>query len=143
ARYKFGFLTRWWRNRQAWKQSSNERQHAHTVDEGALHSVEIEAAFYRALSRYTVKRYDGEITLFRPPQHALHHLPDGRQIDEGRNFVYADNGWRRHCEHVTVTEVPGDHDSMVLEPNVRVLAGHIRGAIERAERARDIALASR
>ena len=33
----------------------------------------------------------------------------------------ADNGWRRHCRHVTTIDVPGDHDSMVLEPHVRVL----------------------
>ena len=32
-----------------------------------------------------------------------------------------------------VHEVPGDHDSMVLEPNVRVLAALMRRAIEAAE----------
>jgi hypothetical protein len=38
-----------------------------------------------------------------------------------------------------VHEVPGDHDAMVLEPNVRVLAGQLRGCIEDAERRRKIA----
>ena len=32
-----------------------------------------------------------------------------------------------------VVEVPGDHDSMVLEPNVRVLAARVRSVIEAAE----------
>jgi thioesterase domain-containing protein len=32
-----------------------------------------------------------------------------------------------------VFEVPGNHDSMVLEPNVRVLASHIRTCITEAE----------
>jgi thioesterase domain-containing protein len=37
---------------------------------------------------------------------------------------------------VEVHEVPGDHDSMVLEPNARVLAQRMRQAIEAAERDR-------
>jgi hypothetical protein len=32
-----------------------------------------------------------------------------------------------------VIEVPGDHDSMVLEPNVRVLAGALRASLVDAE----------
>jgi hypothetical protein len=32
-----------------------------------------------------------------------------------------------------VIEVPGDHDSMVLEPNVRVLAARMRAVITLAE----------
>ena len=31
--------------------------------------------------------------------------------------------------------MPGDHDSMVLEPNVRALAARMRARIEAAERA--------
>jgi hypothetical protein len=31
-------------------------------------------------------------------------------------------------------ETPGDHDSMILEPNVRILAAHLRPALELAER---------
>jgi hypothetical protein len=34
---------------------------------------------------------------------------------------------------ITVSEVPGTHDSMVLEPNVRVLAARLRACIEEAE----------
>jgi thioesterase domain-containing protein len=34
-----------------------------------------------------------------------------------------------------VIEVPGNHDSMVLEPNVRVLASHMKSCIEAAEKA--------
>ena len=35
--------------------------------------------------------------------------------------------------NVEVTEVPGDHDSMVLEPNVRVLAARMKEVIAAAE----------
>ena len=34
-----------------------------------------------------------------------------------------------------VFEVPGDHDSMVLEPNVRVLASRMKRVLEKAEEA--------
>jgi hypothetical protein len=34
-----------------------------------------------------------------------------------------------------VIEVPGDHDSMVLEPNVRVMVAKLRGFLEAAEAA--------
>ena len=36
---------------------------------------------------------------------------------------------------VTVTEVPGDHDSMVLEPNVRVLAARMARTLAAADAA--------
>jgi thioesterase domain-containing protein len=32
-----------------------------------------------------------------------------------------------------VIEVPGDHDSMVLEPNVRVMATHLRRLLNDAD----------
>ena len=36
-------------------------------------------------------------------------------------------------KNLAIVEVPGDHDSMVLEPNVRVLAGHMRKALDQSE----------
>jgi hypothetical protein len=44
-----------------------------------------------------------------------------------------------------VVEVPGDHDSMVLEPNVRVLAARLKAALAlpgRADAAPPIATAA-
>jgi acyl transferase domain-containing protein/thioesterase domain-containing protein/acyl carrier protein len=143
-RHKARYITEWVKNRRAWKRGVAARRQGPLYEEGALHSVEIEAAFYRALSRYTVGRYDGEIVLLRPALDPAHLLPGGRRIDEDRNFIHDDNRWRQHCDSVVITEVPGDHDSMVLEPNVRVLAGHIRSAVQRAERSpSDVALARR
>ena len=60
--------------------------------------------------------------------------PD-RLVDKDRAYVLADNDWGQFVADLSVLEVPGDHDSMVLEPNVRVLASHIRNAIEDAEEA--------
>lgn len=134
ARYKFGYARHWWHSRQQWKRDLAARDSATVPEPGMQHSVEIEAAFVRALNRYEVGMYDGEITLYRPPHPVEFRLPRRRGIDDRRDFVQDDNGWRRHCQHVEIVNVPGDHDSMVLEPHVRVLAEAMRNAIQAAER---------
>lgn len=131
-RERFAYVGNWWRNRRSWQQAMKAKQGATTHETGALHNAEVEEAFYRALSRYHLCYYEGEITLFRPPQAVLHRLRGGRAIDHERNFLHHDNGWGAYCPKLTLTEVPGDHDSMVLEPHVRVLAAHLRAAIESA-----------
>jgi thioesterase domain-containing protein len=74
-----------------------------------------------------------QVALFRPKldEHAV--LGPGRVINRERRFVYFDNGWGPYVHTVEVFEMPGDHDSMVLEPNVRVLAARLRECIEKAE----------
>jgi thioesterase domain-containing protein len=52
-----------------------------------------------------------------------------------REFLFHDNGWGAFVDRVDVHEVPGDHDSMVLEPNVRVLAAKLRKCIQEIESA--------
>jgi thioesterase domain-containing protein/acyl carrier protein len=96
-------------------------------------SEEIGAAFRRALERYTVRPYPGVVTLFRPRLEIAHRLGAGRMTNAAREFVFADNGWGRHVARLDVHEVPGDHDSMVLEPNVRVLAGKLQKCIRAVE----------
>jgi acyl transferase domain-containing protein/thioesterase domain-containing protein/acyl carrier protein len=125
----------WVRTRAEWERRRWMTRHgeAPQVDDGALHSTDIEAAFYRALSRYVVRPHRGRLTLFRPPLRPDHVFSSGRQIDVVRNFLHEDNGWTPYCDELVVTVVPGDHDSMVLEPNVRVLAGHLREAIAEAD----------
>ena len=59
----------------------------------------------------------------------------GRWVSRGREYVEDDNGWTRWAPATQVVEVPGDHDSMVLEPNVRVLAARLKAAVAAAEAA--------
>jgi thioesterase domain-containing protein len=56
-------------------------------------------------------------------------------VSAAREYVFEDNDWTRYMPALTVIEVPGDHDSMVLEPNVRVLASQIKACIDKAESA--------
>ena len=93
----------------------------------------IEAAFYDAIACYDVKPWQGPLTLFRPPLSGTWEVAPGRWISSERAYVLADNDWSGHAPRIEVVEVPGDHDSMVLEPNVRVLGARLKRLVEAAE----------
>ncbi|MCX6520258.1 MAG: SDR family NAD(P)-dependent oxidoreductase [Actinobacteria bacterium] len=127
----------WVKGRLAWREVARRRKLG-IVDEsaeGELHSSEIEAAFYRAIARYQVRHHPGTVTLFRPKLSPTHVFGPDRMINRDKRFIYADNGWTSYSDRVDVFEMPGDHDSMVLEPNVRVLAAKMRDQIVAAEHA--------
>ena len=60
-------------------------------------------------------------------------MTGGRWVSSAREYVLHDNDWTRWAPRTDVVEVPGDHDSMVLAPNVSVLAARLRDAILAAE----------
>lgn len=72
---------------------------------------------------------------FRPKLQPAHHLGPGRAMSIHRRFIYQRQRLDPVHQAGGVFEVPGDHDSMVLEPNVRVLAAKLRQCIEAAEQA--------
>ncbi|MET0169199.1 MAG: alpha/beta fold hydrolase, partial [Aliihoeflea sp.] len=122
------FFSRWLRNRLRWEMERKQRREARSqaVSSETFHNAQIEAAFLRALSLYELKPYGGKVTLFRPQPDILYRLSGGRRLKEGRNFVFDDNGWTPFIDDFDVVVVSGDHDSMVLEPHVRMLADRIR-----------------
>ncbi|MFY0623725.1 MAG: SDR family NAD(P)-dependent oxidoreductase [Pelagimonas sp.] len=124
----------WAKNRIAWEFEKRRHVEETHVAHG-FHNAEIEAAFYRAIATYDVKPWDGRAVLFRPPLVGTWTVSEGRMVDEDRSYVTHDNDWGLYVPGVEVHEVPGDHDSMVLEPNVRVLAALMRDAIQQAETA--------
>lgn len=135
-----GYLYRWAKNRILWE-FTKRRQPEDTEEEGAqFHNAEIEAAFYRALPKYQVQPWEGRVALYRPPLVGKWQVAADRWVSSERSYVLSDNDWGQYVGDLQVTEVPGDHDSMVLEPNVRVLASHIRKEIERAERGKAVIL---
>ncbi len=104
----------------------------------------IEAAHMRAVEVNEPKAYDGDVHVYRPRLNVSFRLSGARYVDHNLNFQVEDNGWTPWVRNVFVREVPGDHDSMVLEPNVRVLAGHVVddiAAVEAALREREEARA--
>jgi thioesterase domain-containing protein len=99
-----------------------------------FHDQEIGRAFVAAAQRYHVRPLPGPVALFRPPLPIRYELRGGRRLNQDREICLEDNGWSAHVDDLRVFEVPGDHDSMVLEPNVRVLAARIRECLEAADR---------
>ncbi|GAA6207062.1 type I polyketide synthase [Cognatishimia sp. WU-CL00825] len=134
-----GYVFRWIKNRVLWE--INKRRSSATTGDNAdtqFHDAEIEASFLAAVEKYQVKPWKGRVALYRPPLVGKWQVGPDRWVDSQRAYVLADNDWGQWIDDLSVTEVPGDHDSMVLEPNVRVMAAHIRKNIEQAERAAQV-----
>ncbi len=101
--------------------------------EHAFRSDAIEAAFRGAVASYRLRPWSGPVGLFRPPLDRRFEVSGGRCVDAAREYVFHDNGWLPWLPTLRVVEVAGDHDSMVLEPHVRVLAARIRGCVAETE----------
>jgi len=128
-----GYALDWWRARRAWAELQRAGPAQDT--EGAFHNAAIEAAFRRAVGAYQVQPWDGNLVLFRPPLDRHWQVTGGAWVSREKEFVLPDNDWTRYAPNLQVFEVPGDHDSMVLEPNVRVMAGRLRRLIDDTESA--------
>lgn len=127
------YLARWARDRAEWELGKIRARFEddESLQETEFHNEAIEAAFRRALDRYDIPRWD-RLVLFRPPLDEAYVLGPGRILNSEREYVYDDNGWGHYADVVEVHQVPGDHDSMVLEPNVRVMATKLRSIIDDA-----------
>ncbi len=125
---------KWLARRVAWEfQKRTAQTQATSTGEVAFHNSEIEAAFLEAVASYPVKHWSGSLALFRPPLVGAWKVSNGAWVSSERSYVTSDNDWTAYAPLVQVFEVPGDHDSMVLEPNVRVLAARLKRCIEDAE----------
>ena len=131
-----GYLWRWLRNRLAWELGKLRRRvgggEAAPEQTATFHSQAIEAAFRAALASYSVEASPVRTWLFRPALDRTYDLGGGRFANMARELVLPDNGWTPYLRDLTVVETPGDHDSMVLEPNVRSMAARLREALASA-----------
>ena len=127
-----GFVADWARRRVAWEIEKRRPKQA-TDTAHQFHNTEIEAAFRAALPIYALPLRKGPTALFRPPLDRRWAVSNGQWVSAAREYVFPDNDLTRFAPALQVVEVPGDHDSMVLEPNVRVLAARLREAIAGAE----------
>ncbi|PRD37767.1 UNVERIFIED_CONTAM: ppsE [Trichonephila clavipes] len=127
-----GYLLDWAKARWAWE-VQKRRPKAVTETSNQFHNAEIEAAFRAALPQYALPLRKGPTALFRPPLDRKWKVSNGQWVSAAKEYVFADNDLTRFAPALVVQEVPGDHDSMVLEPNVRVLAARLREVIAAAE----------
>ena len=129
------FLADWARRRIEWERSRRAIAAGEpdpTVP--SFHNAEIEAAFRRAVGTYRLEPSPGgRVVLYRPPLDRRWKVTGGRFVNGEREYIYPDNLWTPIAPGIEVVEVPGDHDAMVLEPNVRVLAARLRAVIDEVE----------
>jgi acyl transferase domain-containing protein/thioesterase domain-containing protein len=103
-----------------------ENQKGGPGDPAQFQSRRIGDAYLRALERYKMTPSPIDVVLFRPKLNIQFRLAGGRMVDDERNYIFPDNDWTRFVRKIDIQEIPGNHDSMVLEPNVRVLVGLMR-----------------
>ena len=127
-----GYLAEWARNRCAWEKQKRNPAQAET-GETQFHNAAIEAAFRAALPIYAMPERKGATVLFRPPLDRQWQVSGGNWVSKAKEYVFVDNELARFAPALQVVEVPGDHDSMVLEPNVRVLAARMKMVIAEVE----------
>jgi acyl transferase domain-containing protein/thioesterase domain-containing protein/acyl carrier protein len=126
------YVLDWARARWEWERQKRRAPEA-TGGTAQFHNAAIEAAFREAIATYDLPARDGATVLFRPPLDRKWQVTGGRWVSAGKEYVLPDNDLTRFAAALQVVEVPGDHDSMVLEPNVRVLAARLRSLIAEAE----------
>jgi thioesterase domain-containing protein len=81
----------------------------------------VHQAHMSALAAYKLHAYPGRITLFRAenPYNGYEYL--------------ADHGWTQFAKGgIEIHEVPGEHDTIFAQPNVRALAGKLDACIRAA-----------
>ena len=127
-----GYLLDWARARWEWEL---QKRNPKPADQGPaqFHNAGIEAAFRSAIAVYDLPQRSGAVALIRPPADRYWKVSKGNWVSAAKEYVFDDNDLTRFAPALQVIEVPGDHDSMVLEPNVRVMAGRLRALIGQAE----------
>jgi thioesterase domain-containing protein/acyl carrier protein len=125
------YLVDWARARWEWERRKRGPQDRPT--DAQFDNAAIEAAFRAALPLYDMQPRTGATVLFRPPLDLRWQVTGGRWVSRAKEYVLPDNDLARFAPQLQVIEVPGDHDSMVLEPNVRVLAARLKAIIDAVE----------
>jgi len=104
------------------------KQYAKTLTRKLQHGflppalIKVREGIQQAGARYTATPYEGSVVLFRASRKSL----------RGTHDPYA--GWKELAlGGLEIHEIPGDHVGIVLEPQVRILARHLRNCIEQAQ----------
>ena len=125
------YLAEWVQNRIAWEKTKRQDK-SEEATATQFNNTKIEAAFLRAVAQYQTPSWNGPMTLLRPVLDRRFAVSGGKWVSEAREYVFEDNEWTQYAPHVRIIEVPGDHDSMVLSPNVVVMASELREVIAEA-----------
>jgi len=126
------YFVEWAKARYAWEL---EKRAGGTVEAGKgaeFNNLKVQAAFLEAVGAYQTPTWDGPMALFRPPLDRYWSVTDGNWVSAEKEYVFEDNDWRKFVPQLEVIEVPGDHESMVLAPQVTTLAQELAEVIDNA-----------
>ncbi|WP_264212664.1 type I polyketide synthase [Leisingera thetidis] len=126
------FLGEWARTRIAWE-VARRKAPPPAPGKAEFDNMKMEAAFRTAIGAYEIRPWDGSVVLFRPPLDQRWRVSGGQWVSTAREYVHADNDWCKWAPDTRVLEVPGDHNSMVLVPNVAVLAQQLKSVLDAAD----------
>lgn len=101
------------------KTSSTNTDFAHQITRRYLN---VSKTNMRILGDYVPKPYDGKVVLF-----ITSSTPEFPEYEEDPTL-----GWERLTNGVEIYHVPGTHNDMMDEPNVKTLAELLQGCLERA-----------
>ncbi|MEP4037599.1 SDR family NAD(P)-dependent oxidoreductase [Pseudophaeobacter sp.] len=121
-----GYLLEWAKNRILWEITKRRQEPAETGQMPAFNNRKIELAFRQSVESYALQPWNGPLTLLRPPLDRHWQVSGANWVSSEREYVFADNDWTGWAPDLEVVEVPGDHDSMVLVPNVSTLAAALK-----------------
>ena len=127
------YVFEWAKNRVAWEfEKRRKRKLGEEAPEAGFQNHRIEMAFRDAVAAYEPPEYGMNVVLMRPALDKYYKVSRGRWITAEKRYVSHDNDWGVHIPKLEVIEVPGDHGTMVLVPNVGVLGTHLRMRIATA-----------
>ncbi len=91
-----------------------------TTESAKLFNYFFKNTFRKILNDYTIKPYDGKMLLFKSK--------DGMVGSTGDQYM----GWSKYCpvENISLIEVPGDHNTIFKDPNVRVIAEKLKECMD-------------
>jgi thioesterase domain-containing protein len=124
------YLLEWAKARILWEISKRRHTPVPTNQTPAFNNREIEMGFRHAVETYALQPWSGPLTLLRPPLDRHWKVSRGNWVSLEREYVFDDNDWTRWAPGLEVIEVPGNHDSMVLVPNVSTLAAAVKPRLE-------------
>ena len=134
------YFLEWAKARWAWEKQKRAGVDVPETGGGAeFNNLKVQAGFLEGVAKYDTPTWDGPLTLFRPPLDRHWKVTAGNWVSSEREYVFEDNDWRKYAPHMEVIEVPGDHVSMVLAPNVTTLAQELREVIAAALQEENVA----
>lgn len=129
------YAWKWLRKRVAWEWSrmGGDKKEERPGTPAEFRSEQVKDAFLEAVEHYELRPVEGLLTLFRPKLNCRFELTGDRFTNEFREIQDVCNHWLPFAlGGMDTYEVDGDHDSMVLEPHVRVLGARMRVSLKEA-----------